>query len=503
MGDEKTELDSIWADDLLGRRSDADFLQAFLTGRMADRQKAGLAGAYVLNIDAHWGAGKTFFLERFALQLEASGHIVARVNAWRDDHLDDPFIAILAAIDEALKPYVVKKGKIATAWKGVKDNAVPLVVKFLGGATKTLVKKFVGTEFVDHIGDVISGDQATDQTLTSGSGSDDGKDKSIVEEALAEGASEAAIQIESVVDKGTQELIDFFNGQNKATDNFRERLGKAISAFEASIRPPLFVFVDELDRCRPSYAVSLLERVKHLFDADNVVFVFATNSDQLQYSVTGAYGAGFNGFSYLKRFFDRTYLLTNPSIEEFVRVESKNLNQAKFTAPSSDKVGFIIRCCESYKMDLREVRHVIDIVSSSITSWRHSFPIDMVILLPLAIFFYRNGSVNWRDAQSDIPETFVFQEGYRINEYTMQNEPVVFKVSTAFNLLRNAATSIEEAIALRNSSSSPEQEYAAQTFLPEWNGKKVNRRRPSAQFEIGDLIMHAGKIIAYDIADRN
>ncbi len=53
---------------------------------------------------------------------------------------------------------------------------------------------------------------------------------------------------------------------------------------------------------RSTYAVQLLERVKHRFEVPGVVFVFATNSAQLQQSIAGAYGANFAGFRYLKRF---------------------------------------------------------------------------------------------------------------------------------------------------------------------------------------------------------
>ena len=41
------------------------------------------------------------------------------------------------------------------------------------------------------------------------------------------------------------------------------------------------VIIDELDRCKPTYALDLLENIKHLFDADNLCFVLVTNLEQL------------------------------------------------------------------------------------------------------------------------------------------------------------------------------------------------------------------------------
>lgn len=53
---------------------------------------------------------------------------------------------------------------------------------------------------------------------------------------------------------------------------------------------PAFIFIDELDRCRPSYAVEMLETIKHIFDISGVVFVVATDTEQLQHAVKVVYG---------------------------------------------------------------------------------------------------------------------------------------------------------------------------------------------------------------------
>lgn len=66
----------------------------------------------------------------------------------------------------------------------------------------------------------------------------------------------------------------------------------------------LVVFVDELDRCKPSYAVQLLERIKHYFSNDLVTFVFSINLDELQHTIKQYYGNDFDGCRYLDRFFD-------------------------------------------------------------------------------------------------------------------------------------------------------------------------------------------------------
>ena len=54
---------------------------------------------------------------------------------------------------------------------------------------------------------------------------------------------------------------------------------------------PITIIIDELDRCRPDYAVHFLERVKHYFrPIPNVLFILMINKDQLFQSIGHVYG---------------------------------------------------------------------------------------------------------------------------------------------------------------------------------------------------------------------
>lgn len=64
----------------------------------------------------------------------------------------------------------------------------------------------------------------------------------------------------------------------------------------------VFILIDELDRCRPSYAIEMLETIKHFFELKNYVFVVATDTEQLSHSVKAVYGDFFDGKEYLSRF---------------------------------------------------------------------------------------------------------------------------------------------------------------------------------------------------------
>ena len=77
-------------------------------------------------------------------------------------------------------------------------------------------------------------------------------------------------------------------------------------------------FVDELDRCRPTYTVELLERIKHFFDVEGLVFVLSLDKEQLGHSIRAVYGAGIDVDGYLRRFIDLEYRLPRGKGGNFV-----------------------------------------------------------------------------------------------------------------------------------------------------------------------------------------
>lgn len=76
---------------------------------------------------------------------------------------------------------------------------------------------------------------------------------------------------------------------------------------------PIVFIIDELDRCRPSYAVELLEQIKHFFAIEGIVFVLSIDKLQLGHAVKGFYGNdGIDADEYLRRFIDIEYSLPQP-----------------------------------------------------------------------------------------------------------------------------------------------------------------------------------------------
>ena len=83
---------------------------------------------------------------------------------------------------------------------------------------------------------------------------------------------------------------------------------------------PVVFFVDELDRCNPHYAVAVLERIKHLFDIPNIIFVLAINKKELCNAIQGFYGStNINSEEYLRRFIDIEYTLSKPKMDVYCK----------------------------------------------------------------------------------------------------------------------------------------------------------------------------------------
>ena len=117
---------------------------------------------------------------------------------------------------------------------------------------------------------------------------------------------------------------------------FREALIDYLSSCKKKI--PLVYFIDELDRCNPAFAVKVLERIKHLFEIPNVVFVLSIDKQQLAYSINGFYGSeSINSMEYLRRFIDIDYNLPEPEPEKYCEYLYEFYNFSDFTESETRK----------------------------------------------------------------------------------------------------------------------------------------------------------------------
>lgn len=224
----------------------------------------------VIALDASWGSGKTCFLELFSNTLEelnkteTKKFTVIKYNAWKNDDFDEPLLSILYnLIREQKEKEANKKAIIDKGVKILEKTVVPILL------------------------DVIKNKTGFD--------------------------AHKAYQIAKDVD-GIEKNCTF-KKYEEALDK-REELTKAMEKL-ATPNSKVVMLIDELDRCRPTYAIELLETIKHYLNVENYIFIFALDKNQLSHSIKTQYGEGMDSGGYLRRFFDYVFNFPVPSIFNF------------------------------------------------------------------------------------------------------------------------------------------------------------------------------------------
>lgn len=143
-----------------------------------------------------------------------------------------------------------------------------------------------------------------------------------------------------------------------------EQIKKQFNATLTELAPDqgkLIILVDELDRCKPTYAVKLLERIKHYFNNPNVIFIFSVDLSQLQYTINQYYGSQFNGYQYLDRFFDLVISLPEPDIDKYFDNTKNILEAAQHFDKSGPKYSYYYLFCKElvnhFSFSIRQINH--------------------------------------------------------------------------------------------------------------------------------------------------
>ena len=154
------------------------------------------------------------------------------------------------------------------------------------------------------------------------------------------------------------------NSSDLITPDNLEQIKKRFNATLAELAPDqgkLTIFVDELDRCKPTYAVKLLERIKHYFNNPNVTFIFAVDLSQLQYTINQYYGLQFNGYQYLDRFFDLVISLSSPDIDKYFDNTKNILEAVQHFEKSDPKNSYYYLFCKElinhFSFSIRQINH--------------------------------------------------------------------------------------------------------------------------------------------------
>jgi len=296
----KQSEDIAWEGDELDRKASGDFLAKYLIGRFEESTNLE-NDSFVLNLNTEWGFGKTYFLENLALSLKKDKYPVVYFDAWQSDFSNDPLLAFISEINDELSKYFTAKTP-KTLLSNAIQNAKKLIKPSMPILLSVLAKKLTGYSR-NELNEILSSEVDCDESNIDKNSDIDQTVASIVSKA----ADQALLEHKSK----KMSIVAFKDSLDKLIDY----IGKTTSKFKL----PLFVFVDELDRCRPNYAIELLENIKHLFGVSGVYFIVATDLKQLGHSICAVYGNEFESEKYLKRFFNQEYTLPLPNSLNFAK----------------------------------------------------------------------------------------------------------------------------------------------------------------------------------------
>ena len=335
--------DDPFKNDLLERKESAEVLTNLV---------GSIKGPCALAVDAAWGSGKTTFLRIWAQYLRNHKFPVVKFNAWETDFSGDPFTALSTELTEGLHEYTNEPlvEKIAAAQKAAKEvlrRAVPGLIR-------------VATAGILDVNPLL--EKEAGQALAS-----------YAEDRLSE-----------------------YQEAKKSVQEFKHVLqDMAETLAQSRENRPLIVVIDELDRCRPSYAVELLEVAKHLFAVDRIVFVLAVNRSELAHSIRALYGSGFDAKGYLRRFFDADFRLPAPDRDAFIdalldaiRINDyfeRTVDRNALTDKEEEAVRNLLKgFFGAHDISLRQIAqaiHRLGLVYASLSSRQRSFAITATVML--------------------------------------------------------------------------------------------------------------------------
>ena len=225
---------------------------------------------HTIALDAPWGTGKTTFIKFMCDEFFVNEDVYINYNAWDNDYTNEPFLSLMSEFFTEIKEKkYTKSNDFDDIKKTIYKSSKVLIPAIAKGAANFLV----GGKVIDDLEGI-------------------GKDiaKSLI--------SDVPISL-------VNQTFDTLSKSKKSRSDFKIKLKETVkNILKENNKTRLIFIIDELDRCKPTFAIELLEDIKHLFSIDEIVFLIAVDKEQLSESIKAVYGSGFDATTYLHRFFD-------------------------------------------------------------------------------------------------------------------------------------------------------------------------------------------------------
>jgi len=231
----------------------------------------------VIAVDGSWGSGKSVFLKMWAGELRKTAIPVIYFDAFKNDYFNDAFVAIVGEIISLATGKVSDKDSV----KNLQTKAAKVLKIIALASTKKLIER------------VSLG---------------------VIDSAVLKDMQDATTE-NPEIEKQFEAILNSYGDNHSILESFKTTLSELpkimVKDEESDKNKPLIIIIDELDRCRPDFALQILERIKHLFSVPNVHFVLGVHLNQLENSVSFTYGDRIDSHTYLQKFIHFTVSLSS------------------------------------------------------------------------------------------------------------------------------------------------------------------------------------------------
>lgn len=289
-------------------------------------------GSPVIALDSGWGEGKSTFIKMWRGYLENHREqkiISIYFDAFENDYQKDPFLTLASEIYQLI---TVEDEETKTKFK---DKAAKAAKSLVRGALKVSVK--VGTAGI--------------------------VDGSAVDVAEKELSNLVADQVDDLI----KERFEHAEKDKLALKEFRSYLSNF--ANEVNDGKPIVFIIDELDRCKPDFALELLEQVKHLFSVQGITFLLVTNREQLEESIKSKYGQGIDPTNYLHKFINVWLTMPRASSEyndngsQFLQNALSAMKEESEVIANTESVYVLNDIVKFYQPSFREIERMLSYFS--------------------------------------------------------------------------------------------------------------------------------------------
>jgi KAP family P-loop domain len=337
-----------------GALPDRARLAGKISGLLKERVETGML-PYTLGVFGGWGSGKTTFLAMLAKRLqEFPGYRVIYFNSWK-------YAGFMEIVPSLI--YKILQHGVAGTNQNRNEAAMRVLLS-------------LGKEYSDRFGEWAEKRIGVNPVGLF-------KDVYKLKEIVAEGKEAVRPEL----------LTAYYNQVDKAQDVLAEVLGQIVPGKAAA--NPVIVLIDELDRCDPDEAFTVIKQMRVLFAMRQVpiAFVVCANPDPIGLAIKHRYGLESASGDYearriLEKFVDAYQDFSEPSEIEGLVESIWNSNEAAAVLPwivavdtANGDIGYAMHTVRNARAlnvittaipqyaNLRVLRKSFDYVNSRAEDW--------------------------------------------------------------------------------------------------------------------------------------